>query len=575
MPEITPSNLAIRKNVALMTEHAEPRLNALLPAALGLDPTRFFQIAVALVQQTPKLGECSGVSLVLGVCKAAQDGLELDGTHATLVPFKGEAVYIPMYQGLVRNALRSKMVEHVRPPRAVFQGDQFEHTYGLDEKLVHVPNPDPSNQTWDKLMGTYCVCILNGGYKSWAFVPRPYILAIQARAKAKNGPWFGPDHEKIGMALKTGVRYVMKRVPKGVEHGWVARALDRDERSEVGHPELVDAQIVEILKGLQAAGAAPAALPAPDPGLGDLTSRLQHEPGVVTPVGGTTAVHGVETHDEHHQELPAAPALSNASPAQPLQPQPLAPQPARVVETAVLEHLPDEPQPAIVPLQPQETQPPPIAPQQEAPSAQYQGFSAQVMTGPMPAGPLPQGQLYEQESGDRWAWDPTLNAPDGGWCPLDLFEARHPHHVFAQLSPIEPTRPHAAHAAPQPASAPEAQPAAPADQPAPAPAAPAPAAPQPQAETAVVWTYPTAGVEFDNLKDRPVGGNNAIAGRTWVSLLAEPPGSFPIKALAETVKRAETRHVKHAGQLDPSERAKMAALTLGRWQDVQRQAPAP
>lgn len=514
MPQMMTANQKTKRATAMLKAHAAPSLNALLPAALGIDSRRFMQIGISLLQHTPKLADCDPVSLVLGVCRAAQDGLELDGVHATLVPYGSEATYVPMYQGLVRNALRSGMVEHVNPPRAVFAGDTFSYEYGLEEKLVHVPAPDSSNQTWDSLLGCYCVVVMKGGHTAWEFVTKEYILNIKRKSKARNGPWSGDDQDKIQMALKTAVRYVMKRVPKGVEHGWVARSIERDERTEHGLDNAIDVELEPIMASMQASGDA-------------------EVPKAEQPTG-LQAVTAQATHTQ-----------------------------AKGPDNPVVEQQPD-PEPTPQP----EDDGGALFDDDEFPEFPkvHPALSPEVskLEGPW-EGPCDMGQRMDQ-SDTVWAWDPTFGTT-GQWLPEDAFVARNPNHVFTRAQPAQ-------EAAPEPA-APEAQPAASAPE---APAAPQPAAPAaPQAAATGLgdglgWSYPSDSVTWDNHQNAPIGGNGALADKTWGSLLAEAPLSFPIKVLAELIARANDRFTSGKGM--PSQRAQLAAETMKRWNQLQAQAPA-
>ena len=236
MPVVSHQNRLIKDVSAKVERLAMPYVMRSLPKALGLRPKRFMQTVLQALTTTPRLAECELTSIVLSVLRAAQYGIECDGVQGALVPYKGTCQFIPMFQGLMSCVMRSGAVSSMQPPRAVFEGDDFEYTYGLNETLRHVPADDWDNQTWDKLRYVYCVAKFKSGEQAFVVLPRSYVETIRRRSAAQKGPWLT---DPIPMAMKTAVRNLCKYLPKSAEDSMLARLVDDDELVDAGMPEKI------------------------------------------------------------------------------------------------------------------------------------------------------------------------------------------------------------------------------------------------------------------------------------------------------------------------------------------------
>lgn len=211
---------------------ALPRLERALPKSLGFDPRRFLHTAIQAFYKTPQLADCDLTSIVVAMITAAQVGIECDGIHGALVPFKGKANFVPMYQGLMASVQRSGLVKQVRPPRVVYEGDEFSYEYGLVEKMRHVPSDDPDRQTWDHLTHVYCVADMKDGSSSFIVMSRKQILAIRGRSAARSqSPW---NTDPIPMAQKSAVRQLCKYLPKSAEDRMLSKLIQLDELADAG-----------------------------------------------------------------------------------------------------------------------------------------------------------------------------------------------------------------------------------------------------------------------------------------------------------------------------------------------------
>lgn len=163
----------VKKNTALMCNREEPlnsRISAvrsILSANAGqilqalpkhISQERMIRLFLSEIRKTPKLLDCTPESLFAAMAQAGSLGLETDGVlgHAYLVPFKGEAVLIPGYKGLLDLARRQSKI--LIKTRCVYVGDKFAYEEGDNDYIRHIPNQDP-NATFseDEITHVYLV----------------------------------------------------------------------------------------------------------------------------------------------------------------------------------------------------------------------------------------------------------------------------------------------------------------------------------------------------------------------------------------------------------------------------------
>lgn len=110
----------------------------------GLSPKRLVRQCMSLVQRTPRLLQCTSISMLSGLMQAAELGLELTGPlgHAYLIPRKikatGEmtATFQLGYKGLIALAYRSPALGSLTA-RHVREADEFEVALGTENRLHH------------------------------------------------------------------------------------------------------------------------------------------------------------------------------------------------------------------------------------------------------------------------------------------------------------------------------------------------------------------------------------------------------------------------------------------------------
>lgn len=211
-----------------------------------MDADRLARIAITVIRQTPKLGECSPASLVGALMTAAQLGLELGPLgEAYLVPFGREVTFIPGYRGLIKLAWQSNQLLEFSA-KVVYQEDDFDYEFGLDAFLKH----KPARGDRGKPTEVYAVAKFKNGGHAFEVMSVADVEKIRKRSRAANaGPWV-TDWD--AMAKKTVVKQLMKFLPLSTELRDVATAaaLDGSIRNDISSaideiPASTDYQMIE------------------------------------------------------------------------------------------------------------------------------------------------------------------------------------------------------------------------------------------------------------------------------------------------------------------------------------------
>lgn len=207
---------------------------------------RMMRMCMTVVQQDPKLLDCTKESLLGAIMTSAQLGLYPDVSvlgHAYFVPFAGKVVFIAGYKGLIDLAARGGHVTSIQP-YAVRDGDMFEFEYGLNPTLRHKPSGEPIEGR--ELTHVYCIARIRGEpIAQFIVMTKEEVDNIRKRSPAKNkGPWVN-DYEP--MALKTVVRREVKYLPISSE---LQRIVSLDEHADIGLDQGLEAVGEEVIAGL-------------------------------------------------------------------------------------------------------------------------------------------------------------------------------------------------------------------------------------------------------------------------------------------------------------------------------------
>lgn len=208
-----------QNGIADMLKHAWPRIQAVMPKHMSSE--RMYQIALSAINTTPKLAECSPATILSCVMKCSALGLEpsaVDGLgRAYILPYRSkqgmQAQLILGYKGMIALARRSGEIKDISA-RAVYEGDEFDYSFGLDEHLSHKPAAR-EHKDGEKPTHVYMVAHFKDGGHYMDVMTFQEVEAIRKRSKAaNNGPWV-TDYE--AMAKKTVIRRAFPYLPVSVE----------------------------------------------------------------------------------------------------------------------------------------------------------------------------------------------------------------------------------------------------------------------------------------------------------------------------------------------------------------------
>lgn len=218
-----------------------------------IDPDRYLRIAITAVTTTPLLQQCTQASLYSCLMDLSQMGLEPDGYHAYLIPFKNgktgqyECQYIIDYKGLVDVAMRSGQISNIHAD-VVCENDEFSYNMGTVER--HVPaflKTPPESR--GKVIAAYAIATFKDGSKKAEILSNDELEGIRKRSKAGDfGPWKTDTNE---MKKKTAFRRLSKWLPMSPEFRQVlTNDLDRypDIHARVVEPERL-AEAEDLLLG--------------------------------------------------------------------------------------------------------------------------------------------------------------------------------------------------------------------------------------------------------------------------------------------------------------------------------------
>jgi recombination protein RecT len=214
-----------------LIERMKPEMARALPK--HMDPDRMARIALTVLRQTPKLGECTPESFLGALMTCAQTGLEPGPLgEAYLVPYGNTVTFIPGYKGLISLAWRSGRVKSITA-ETVHEHDAFTFRKGLDPVLEH----DWSlTEERGKPIAWYAAATLKDGGSAFVVMSRTDVEAIRKRSRAKDsGPWV-TDYD--AMAKKTCIRQLAKFLPLSIEF---AQAVNADSTVRVSTaPDALD-----------------------------------------------------------------------------------------------------------------------------------------------------------------------------------------------------------------------------------------------------------------------------------------------------------------------------------------------
>ena len=197
-----------------------------LEAALdgsGISVDRFIRTAVtAATMQSELVSDVSFQSLWIALLQACRDRLLPDGRQGVIVPYKRQAKWIPMYQGLLQRFAQSG--EYTWVTARVVRDDDKQWDLWIDEKgehFTHRPGPGRGNVT-----ATYAAAGNPSGGCTVTEIHEEEMQRIRAmsRARGEDSPWNNWTDE---MRKKSALRRLCKMLP-----GPVDEMITREDEDE-------------------------------------------------------------------------------------------------------------------------------------------------------------------------------------------------------------------------------------------------------------------------------------------------------------------------------------------------------
>jgi recombination protein RecT len=215
-------------SLGTLVQRLRPELTRALPK--HMDGDRMARLALTVLRQTPKLGQCSPQSFAGALLTAAALGLEpgVNG-EAYLVPYevrKGprrgqvDCQLILGYQGLAKLFWQNPLARHL-DAQAVYERDDFDYAYGLEPMLRH----RPATGDRGKVVAYYAVAALASGGSAFVVLSPEDVKALR---QGKVGPSGDIADPMRWMERKTALRQLLKILPRSAT---LAAALNADERT--------------------------------------------------------------------------------------------------------------------------------------------------------------------------------------------------------------------------------------------------------------------------------------------------------------------------------------------------------
>lgn len=204
-----------------------------------LNPDRMLRLAVTCFSNTPKLRECTGMSILSSIVVASQLGLEPGiAGQGYLIPYKGTCTFVPGWQGMV--SLLNNSGRATAWTGAVFEGDEFDFELGSRPRLRHIPNGEHSGDP-DKLIWAYaCGQVVGSDQPVIEAWPIHRIRRHRDKFNKVGNAHYSYTHPEM-YARKVVLLQVLKYMPRSIELNNAIVAADAAER---GNTSKVDGGIV-------------------------------------------------------------------------------------------------------------------------------------------------------------------------------------------------------------------------------------------------------------------------------------------------------------------------------------------
>lgn len=216
----------------LATDGMKKQFQMALPNHLQANADRYIRSFMTQIRQNPKLLDCNKTSLLGAMLTGTALGLDPTPSLGEfyILPYGNEAQFQLGYKGMLALAYRGgvkKIWAH-----EVCEHDEFELSWGLEEKLIHKPCLD-NEKGRGSVIGYYAAAVLPNDSTTFLYMTRAEVEAHGRRFSRSygRGPW-ATDFD--AMAKKTVAKQLFNWLPKSTE---LAQAIARDETIVHAQPE--------------------------------------------------------------------------------------------------------------------------------------------------------------------------------------------------------------------------------------------------------------------------------------------------------------------------------------------------
>jgi recombination protein RecT len=250
---VTPTrNDELSKKVLTPIQRFQSNLEAyeqtILPSLLkkhNIDSAQFKFIVLSEIKKNEKLLQAfveSPSSMFASILAGAEIGLipsDMLGEFY-LIPrnIDNKMVVTPMvgYKGIVNVLLRSGDIHKVHT-ECVFEGDEFEAIYGLEQNIIHKPNFNAVRNS-QTLKFVYAVAKLKNGEYQFTVLTKGEIIKIQQMSRYNNALYFNDAKDPNNwMVRKTALIQLAKMLPKDY---YGKKAVEMENKLEGGAMLMLD-----------------------------------------------------------------------------------------------------------------------------------------------------------------------------------------------------------------------------------------------------------------------------------------------------------------------------------------------
>ena len=225
----------------------------------NIEPAQFIQIVMSEIKKNDKLllaFKENPSSLFASILAGAEIGLipsDMIGEFY-IIPRRVDSKMTAMpqigYKGLVNILLRGGEITKIHT-ECVYEGDDFQVLYGLEQNIIHKPNFDGERNA-NTLKFVYAVAKLKNGDYQFQVLSKKEIEKIRALSRYENDLYFNDKKDpQMWMARKMALVQLSKMLPKDF---YSKKAIEMDGALEGGAIlSLDDDNIVKIIQDKKAA----------------------------------------------------------------------------------------------------------------------------------------------------------------------------------------------------------------------------------------------------------------------------------------------------------------------------------